>query len=294
MGIKRFAMGAVGGVPGLIIAGATSILNKTLNFITGDVPALKELVQVAKPKNWIPYAIGAFVVMMFIMPNGIGKASPVVTQQIVMPQFLDGENFQGQPAGDILDCIANPDNPACDATPCDPSSQNCAIPVDCGCYSQGPGDGFSHAGYNAVDMGFGKCTYPPYPPVTVTHDGVVVKIVTGHPPGSGSGSSPPSYGNYVVVQANDTDTRNGKYYQTLYGHLATVMVSRGQRVTRGTVIGLGDQTGRSTGPHLHYEIRYGSSPQSELNVFFPANPTSADDNILSFLPPRGADGCWRR
>ncbi len=49
---------------------------------------------------------------------------------------------------------------------------------------------------------------------------------------------------------------HGLGFTTLYAHLSQVMVSRGDWVRPGTVIGLGGSSGRSTGPHLHYEIRY--------------------------------------
>ena len=49
---------------------------------------------------------------------------------------------------------------------------------------------------------------------------------------------------------------HGLGFTTLYAHLSRIMVSRGDWVRPGTVIGLGGSSGRSTGPHLHYEIRY--------------------------------------
>ncbi len=49
---------------------------------------------------------------------------------------------------------------------------------------------------------------------------------------------------------------HGLGFTTLYAHLSQVMVSRGDWVRPGTVVGLGGSSGRSTGPHLHYEIRY--------------------------------------
>jgi len=49
---------------------------------------------------------------------------------------------------------------------------------------------------------------------------------------------------------------HGLGFTTLYAHLSHIMVSRGDWVKPGTVVGLGGSSGRSTGPHLHYEIRY--------------------------------------
>ena len=59
---------------------------------------------------------------------------------------------------------------------------------------------------------------------------------------------PDGYGNVVVV-------RNYNMSETLYGHLDKNLVRNGQKVTVGQPIGLGGNTGKSTGPHLHFEIR---------------------------------------
>jgi murein DD-endopeptidase MepM/ murein hydrolase activator NlpD len=59
------------------------------------------------------------------------------------------------------------------------------------------------------------------------------------------------YGNLIVI-----DHGNGLH--TRYGHLLRPLVSTGDPVTAGSVIGLMGSTGRSTGPHLHYEVRIGS------------------------------------
>jgi murein DD-endopeptidase MepM/ murein hydrolase activator NlpD len=66
-----------------------------------------------------------------------------------------------------------------------------------------------------------------------------------------AGWSDQGYGNMVVLDHGS--------YQTLYAHfLATPSVSEGQSVAAGTVIGYMGNTGFSTGPHLHFEIRHGS------------------------------------
>ncbi len=57
------------------------------------------------------------------------------------------------------------------------------------------------------------------------------------------------YGNYVILT-------HGNGYSTLYGHLASFNVRNGQLVVRGQVIAFEGSTGNSTGPHLHFEIRY--------------------------------------
>lgn len=64
-----------------------------------------------------------------------------------------------------------------------------------------------------------------------------------------------SYGEAITIRMDD-----GKY--TLYAHLSKRQVGKGDRVKAGTVIGKSGNTGRSTGPHLHFEVRskrgYGS------------------------------------
>ena len=57
------------------------------------------------------------------------------------------------------------------------------------------------------------------------------------------------FGHYVVI-------RHDNGFETLYAHLSRVLVEHDQFVTAGDTIALGGNTGRSTGPHLHFEIRY--------------------------------------
>lgn len=62
-------------------------------------------------------------------------------------------------------------------------------------------------------------------------------------------TEPNGYGNYVVV-------RHDNGMETVYGHLSKFLVKPNQEVKAGDVIALGGNTGRSTGPHLHFETRY--------------------------------------
>ena len=58
---------------------------------------------------------------------------------------------------------------------------------------------------------------------------------------------------------------HGLGFTTLYAHLSKTMVTRGDWVRPGNIIGLGGSSGRSTGPHLHYEIRYKGTPFNPTN-----------------------------
>ena len=64
-----------------------------------------------------------------------------------------------------------------------------------------------------------------------------------------------AYGNYIVI-------RHFNGLETVYAHLSKPLVELNQIVRAGEIIGLGGNTGRSTGPHLHYEIRYLGQPVS--------------------------------
>jgi murein DD-endopeptidase MepM/ murein hydrolase activator NlpD len=71
-----------------------------------------------------------------------------------------------------------------------------------------------------------------------------------------------SYGWYIVVEHDDG-------WRSVYGHLSAFAVSAGDQVTQGQLLGLSGNTGKSSGPHLHFELRrWGAvvDPQEYLNA----------------------------
>lgn len=88
------------------------------------------------------------------------------------------------------------------------------------------------------------------PPIVASDGGVV--IVAGWPDNYG-------YGNRVVLD-------HGNGYQTLYAHMSNIYVSVGQKVSRGETLGQMGSTGRSTGTHLHFEIRYKGRALNPLSI----------------------------
>jgi murein DD-endopeptidase MepM/ murein hydrolase activator NlpD len=64
------------------------------------------------------------------------------------------------------------------------------------------------------------------------------------------------------------ELNHGFAYRTLFGHLSKALVREGQRVKRGTLIARSGNTGLSSGPHLHYEVRKNGVPQNPLEYFF--------------------------
>lgn len=106
----------------------------------------------------------------------------------------------------------------------------------------------NHKGVDICNVGFTSSVF-------ATKSG---KVILASSPRQGSYYGGSGYGNYVVVD-------HGGGVTTLYAHLSTVSVSKGQTVSQGTVLGITGSTGASTGPHLHYEVRINGVYQDPLN-----------------------------
>ncbi len=85
------------------------------------------------------------------------------------------------------------------------------------------------------------------------------------------------YGKYIRIRHNNE-------YKTAYAHLNSYKkgISKGVRVNQGEVIGYVGSTGRSTGPHLHYEIIYQNKQVNPLKLKLPSGKILKDNELLSF------------
>lgn len=88
-------------------------------------------------------------------------------------------------------------------------------------------------------------------PIYATADGAVTT----------AGSTGNGYGNHVII-------KHGYGYETLYGHMVRVKVRNGQAVKRGEVIGWVGSTGKSTGPHCHYEVHKNGEKIDPIYFFY--------------------------
>ncbi len=102
---------------------------------------------------------------------------------------------------------------------------------------------------------------PPGNPVYATGDGVVTLVESDFY----------GYGNHIEID-------HGFGYESRYSHLAEMFVYPGQKVSRGDCIALSGQSGRVTGPHLHYEVMYRHeyvNPAAYMDLTIPAEEYAA-------------------
>lgn len=105
-----------------------------------------------------------------------------------------------------------------------------------------------HAGVDISNGTYGN-------PIFAIADGTVERVVNSCPhnyPKQSSCGCGGGYGRYVLL--DNGKGSDGVIYKSLYGHMSSAVVSAGQHVTRGQIIGYMGCTGHSTGPHLHFEI----------------------------------------
>ncbi len=101
--------------------------------------------------------------------------------------------------------------------------------------------------------------------IYATGDGVVSRIQRDR--------SRTGFGNMIEVD-------HGFGYKTIYAHLEEIHVNRGDSVSRGEIIGLVGNTGFSTAPHLHYEVRKNNRPVDPINYYFKdLSPEEYDEMI---------------
>jgi len=100
-----------------------------------------------------------------------------------------------------------------------------------------PMSGFISTSYDQYHHGI-DIAGPKGTPIKASDSGYVALV----------GRNDTSYGLYVLLD-------HGNGYQTLYGHFSAILVEVGQSVAKGQTIGLCGSTGKSTGPHVHFEIR---------------------------------------
>jgi len=98
--------------------------------------------------------------------------------------------------------------------------------------------------HNGLDISVERGT-----PVMATADGTVVFA-----------KATPGLGKLVVID-------HGYGFRTAYGHLSVINVSKGQSIKRGQKVALSGATGRSTGPHLHYEVHVNDRPVDPRDFF---------------------------
>ena len=162
------------------------------------------------------------------------RADTLLKRAYVQTKALDEVGVNSKKAGDMVSCI-----PA--VPPILPKKGSYHISSPFG-YRADPIHGYGRF-HEGIDLASDRGN-----PVYATGNGVVVKVdfkFTG-------------YGNEVVID-------HGFGYKTRFAHLSTVCVGLGQHLCRGDQIGELGNSGKSTGPHLHYEVLYKGAPVNPFN-----------------------------
>lgn len=157
-----------------------------------------------------------------------------------------------------------------------------------GRYYDGAGKGLSTAyrrspldGRNRISSAFNPRRLHPVTKKIRPHNGTDFAVATGTKVFSiGDGvvqraGYHPAAGNYIVI-------KHGRKYTTRYLHLSKTYVRKGQRIKMGYLIGKSGNTGRSTGPHLHYEFHVYNKPVNAMKVSLPLSQEVSKKNKKRF------------
>lgn len=204
----------------------------TIPPITGLIHTVESgdtLTSIAKKYDVPPQAVADF---NYILDTG----SLAIGTELVIPDAKVPEV--------VIEPIyaVTPVEPSYSAQPATPSAGFCVYPTSGSIITT---QNFTWY-HNGVDLAisFGQ----PMPPIYSCRDGVVTR----------AGWDPWGLGLHVRID-------HGNGYETIYGHLSQINVGVGQRVGRGAVIGTMGNTGRSTGPHLHFMVDFNGIPQNPFN-----------------------------
>ncbi|MBD5236960.1 MAG: M23 family metallopeptidase [Bacteroidales bacterium] len=117
-----------------------------------------------------------------------------------------------------------------------------------------------------VASGYGYRTDPIYG-TTMFHAGLDFAAPMGTPVFATADGTVEDMG-WKGGYGNCIDLGHGYNYTTRYAHLSEILVQPGKKVKRGELIGRVGSTGKSTGSHLHYEVRFKDEPQNPVNYYF--------------------------
>lgn len=139
--------------------------------------------------------------------------------------------------------------------------------------------------YGRISAGFGWRIHPIYK-TRKFHEGMDFTGTIGTPiyaTGDGeiiTAENERGYGKKIVID-------HGYGYRTVYAHLSAYNVKKRQKVKRGEVIGFLGNTGKSTGPHLHYEVRKNNRTLDPVNYYFNDLTAEEYDQMVAYAANTG-------
>jgi murein DD-endopeptidase MepM/ murein hydrolase activator NlpD len=135
------------------------------------------------------------------------------------------------------------------------------------------------ASNRVMSSGFGLRVHPVLGGLRA-HKGIDLPATTGtpiHASADGVVGKADWFGGYGLF----VELEHGGGMETRYGHMSRIAVAEGQRVRKGDVIGYVGSTGRSTGSHLHYEVRIGGEAVNPVPYMQTVAPGVATDSVLA-------------